>query len=92
MMVALSIITPVITSELGPATQYGVTALNRSYCSIVHNHYALAHKFFRVKKNVVDIIICHYLTKSPFLTFSLPEKFLIIIFFKMTTDPHSFKI
>ena len=91
MTVALSIVTPVITSGLGPATQYGVNALNRSYCSIVHITHLLTN-FFESKKNVVDIISCHYLTKRQFLTFSLPEKFLIIIFFKMTTDPLSFKI
>ena len=64
MTVALSIAAPIITSGLGPAAQYGVNALNGSYC-----------RFFRVEKNVVDTIICHYLTqKSQFLTFSLPEK------------------
>ena len=91
MMVALSIVTPIITSGLGPAAQYGVNALNRSYCSTVHITHLL-YKFFRVEKNIVDINICHYLAKSQFLTFSLPEKFLIIIFFRRITDPHSFKI
>ena len=40
-MVALSIVTPIITSGLGPAAQYGVYALNRSYCSIVWDDHTL---------------------------------------------------
>ena len=32
------------------------------------------------------------LTKSQFLTFSLPEKFKKIILFEMITDSHNFKI
>ena len=91
MTVALSIAAPIITSGLGPAAQYGVNALNRSYCSSVLITHLLTN-FFRVEKNVLYIIICHYFTKSQFLTFSLPEKHLIIIFFRMTTDSHSFNI
>ena len=54
MMVALSILTPIITSGLGTAAQYGVNALNgaiaASYGMITH--YAFAHECFRVEKNV----------------------------------------
>ena len=51
MTVARSISAPIITSGLGPAAQYGVNALNRSYCSIV----LITHLL--LEKNVVDIII-----------------------------------
>ena len=40
-MVALSIVTPIITSGLGPAAQYGENALNQSYCRIVQDDHKL---------------------------------------------------
>ena len=49
MKVALSIAAPIITSGLGPAAQYGVNALNRSYCSIVLITHLLTI-FFESKK------------------------------------------
>ena len=92
MTVAFSIVTPIITSGLGPATQHGVNALNRSCCSIVRDDHTLriCSRYFFVKKNV-KTNICHCLTKSQFLTFSLPEKFLIIILFEMISDSHNFE-
>ena len=75
-------VNPIITSGLGPAAQYRVNALNRSYCSIIRDDHTLriCSQICLSKKKCI-INICHYLTKSKFLTFSLPEKFLIIIFF-----------
>ena len=43
MMVALYIVTP---NRLGPAAQYGVNALNRSYCHIIRDDHTL-----RISKN-----------------------------------------
>ena len=50
MTVALSIVTPIITSGLGLATQYGLNAFNWSYCSIVHITHLLTIFFFESKK------------------------------------------
>ena len=58
-MVSLSIVTPIITSGLGPAAQYGVNALPEpellqlSYRMEKITPYAFAHKSFRVEKNIV---------------------------------------
>ena len=98
MTVALSIVTPIITGGLGPAAQYGVNALPEpellQYCigrERSHITHLLTH-FFRVEKYIVSINICHYLTKSKFLTFLLPEVFNFIILFEMITESHNFKI
>ena len=83
MTLALSIVTLIITG-LGPAAQYGVNALPepellqyRMGWERSHITHLLTH-LLESKKIIVFIInICHYLTKSQFLTFSLPEKSLI---------------
>ena len=59
MTVAFSILTPVITSGLGPATEYGVNALT---ALLQHRtHYAFAHDY------VVDIITSREVFNNNFL-------------------------
>ena len=53
-MVALSIVTPIITSGLGPAAQYEVNALNQSYCIIRDDHtLRICSRIFSGKKIVI---------------------------------------